>query len=41
MGDVGVCWDSAVVERLFANVKHGLIFKIPQPHREHSCQGLY
>jgi len=35
MGDVGACWDNAVVERFFGSLKHDWIFKIPQPTREH------
>ncbi len=35
MGDVGACWDNAVVERFFGSLKHDWIFKITQPTREH------
>ncbi len=35
MGDVGACWDNAVVERFFGSLKHDWIFKIVQPTREH------
>jgi len=35
MGDVGACWDNAVVERFFGSLKHDWIFKISQPTREH------
>lgn len=35
MGDVGACWDNAVVERLFGSLKHDWIFKVAQPTREH------
>jgi len=35
MGDVGACWDNAVVERFFGSLKHDWIFKIAQPTREH------
>jgi putative transposase len=35
MGDVGACWDNAVVERFFGSLKHDWIFKIHQPTREH------
>jgi putative transposase len=31
MGDVGACWDNAVVERFFGSLKHDWIFKIAQP----------
>jgi putative transposase len=34
MGDVGACWDNAVVERFFGSLKHDWIFKIAQPTRE-------
>jgi putative transposase len=35
MGDVGACWDNAVVERFFGSLKHDWIFKVSQPTREH------
>jgi len=35
MGDVGACWDNAVVERFFGSLKHDWIFKTAQPTREH------
>jgi putative transposase len=35
MGDVGACWDNAVVERFFGSLKHDWIFKIAQPTRNH------
>lgn len=34
MGDVGACWDNAVVERFFGSLKHDWLFKVPQPTRE-------
>ena len=34
MGEVGACWDNAVVERLFGSLKHDWLMKIPQPTRE-------
>ena len=34
MGDVGACWDNAVVERFFGSLKHDWILKIAQPTRE-------
>ena len=34
MGDVGACWDNAVVERFFGSLKHDWLFKIHQPTRE-------
>lgn len=33
MGDVGACWDNAVVERFFGSLKHDWIFKVHQPSR--------
>ena len=35
MGDVGACWDKAVVERFFGSLKHDWILKVTQPTREH------
>lgn len=35
MGDVGACWDNAVVERFFGSLKHDWLYKVPQPTREH------
>ena len=35
MGDVGACWDNAVVERFFGSLKHDWILKIAQPTRDH------
>jgi putative transposase len=35
MGDVGACWDNAVVERFFGSLKHDWIFKVAQPMREY------
>ncbi len=35
MGDVGACWDNAVVERFFGSLKYDWIFKIHQPTRQH------
>lgn len=40
MGDVGACWDNAVVERFFGSLKHDWILKIPQPTREHMRQDV-
>ena len=36
MGDVGACWDNAVVERFFGSLKHDWLLKINQPTREHA-----
>jgi putative transposase len=35
MGDVGACWDNAVVERFFGSLKHDWILKVSQPTRDH------
>ena len=35
MGDVGACWDNAVVERFFGSLKYDWVFKVHQPTREH------
>ena len=35
MGDVGACWDNAVVERFFGSLKHDRILKVAQPTRKH------
>jgi putative transposase len=40
MGDVGACWDNAVVERFFGSLKHDWIFKVAQPTREHMMQDV-
>ena len=40
MGDVGACWDNAVVERFFGNLKHYWLFKVPKPTREYMKQDV-
>jgi len=40
MGDVGACWDNAVVERFFGSLKHDWIFKVAQPTCEHMMQDV-
>ncbi len=35
MGDVGACWDNAVVERFFGSLKHDWLLKVAQPTREY------
>ncbi len=40
MGDVGACWDNAVVERFFGSLKHDWLFKVAQPTREHMKQDI-
>ena len=34
-GDVGACWDNAVVERFFGSLEYVWILKIHQPTRNH------
>lgn len=34
MGDVGACWDNAVVERFFGSIKHDWLYKVPQLTRD-------
>ena len=40
MGDVGACWDNAVVERFFGSLKHDWILKVFQPTRAHMKQDV-
>ena len=40
MGDVGACWDNAVVERFFGSLKYDWIFKVYQPTRKHMTQDV-
>ena len=40
MGDVGACWDNAVVERFFGSLKHDWILKITHPTRDHMKQDI-
>jgi putative transposase len=40
MGDVGACWDNAVVERFFGSLKHDWLFKVAQPTREQMTQDV-
>jgi putative transposase len=40
MGDVGACWDNALVERFFGNLKYDWLFKVAQPTREHMTQDV-
>lgn len=35
MGDVGACWDNAVVERFFGSLKHDRLFNVGHPTQEH------
>ena len=40
MGDVGACWENAVMERFFGSLKHDWILKVHQPTREHLKQDV-
>ena len=40
MGDVGACWDNAVVERFFGSLKHDWLFKVHQLTRAHMRQDV-
>lgn len=40
MGDVGACWDNAVVERFFGSLKHDWLFKVAQPTRKHMTEDV-
>lgn len=40
MGDVGACWDNAVVARFFGSLKHDWLLKVPQPTCEHMRNDL-
>ncbi len=40
MGDIGACWDNAVVGRFFGSLKHDWIFKIDQPTRKHMAKDV-
>ncbi len=40
MGDVGACWDNAVVERFFGSLKHDWILKVHQPTRDYMKQDV-
>ncbi|HCT3785364.1 TPA: IS3 family transposase, partial [Proteus mirabilis] len=39
-GDVGACWDNAVVERFFGSLKHDWLFKKTHPTREEMKQDV-
>ena len=40
MGDVGACWNNAVIERFFGSLKHDWLLKVHQPTREHIKQDV-
>ena len=40
MGDVGACWDNAVVERFFGSLKHDWLYKVYPPTRDFMKQDV-
>ena len=40
IGDVGMCYDNAIVERFFGSLKHDWIFKVYQSTREFMKQDV-
>ena len=40
MGDISACWDNAVVERFFGNLKHDWLLKVSQPTRENMIKDV-
>lgn len=40
MGDVGACWDNAVVERFFGSLKHDWVLKVHHPTHESMIQDV-
>ena len=40
MGDVGACWNNAVVERFFGSLKHDWILKVHHATREEMAQDV-
>ena len=40
MGDVGACWDNAVILRFFGSLKHDCLFKVHQPTRDFMKQDV-
>ena len=40
MGDVGACWDNAVMERFWGSLKHEWLLRVPQPTRTHMKQDV-
>ncbi|MEY0291093.1 integrase core domain-containing protein, partial [Providencia rettgeri] len=39
-GDIGACWDNAVVERFFGSLKHDWLFKRPHANRSEMKQDV-
>lgn len=40
MGDVGACWDNAVMERFWGNLKHEWLLLVPEPTRSYMKQDV-
>ena len=40
MGDVGACWDNAVMERFWGSLKHEWLLLVPQPTRSYMKQDV-
>lgn len=40
MGDVGACWDNAVMERFWSSLKHEWLLLVPQPTRAYMKQDV-
>ncbi|MCW6023248.1 IS3 family transposase [Serratia marcescens] len=40
MGDVGACWDNAVMERFWGSLKHEWLLRMPQPTRSYMKQDV-
>ncbi len=40
MGDVGACWDNAVMERFWGSLKHEWLLLVPQPTRAYMEQDV-
>lgn len=40
MGDVGACWDNAVMERFWGSLKHEWLLLVPQPTRAYMKQDV-
>jgi len=40
MGDVGACWDNAVMERFWGSLKHEWLLLVPQPTRAYTKQDV-
>lgn len=40
MGDVGACWDNAVMERFWGSLKHEWLYRVAQPTHAHMMQDV-